>query len=143
MTAHDQLTARFSIGDLSKLTGVNIETIRYYEREQIMPAPARTAGGHRVYTGEQARRLQFVKRSRELGFTLAEVRGLLKLVDGGDYTCGEVQEIVLRHLEGVRRKLHDLRIMEGVLDAMAAECEGGDVPECPVVDALYRTQATG
>jgi len=64
MTAHDQLNAGLSIGELAKLTGVKIETIRYYERERIIPSPARTAGGHRVYTNGQARRLQFVKRSR-------------------------------------------------------------------------------
>ncbi len=127
----------FGIGMLSKLTGVNIETIRYYERDGILPQPPRTEGGHRVYADDHRRRLQFVKRARQLGFTLAEVRGLLSLADGGDYTCGEVHEITLKHLDEVRRKIGGLRVMKRVLDEMAALCEGGTVPDCPIIDALY------
>src|SRR3546814_12169114 len=85
----------YGIGDLSGRTGVNIETIRYYERIGIMPEPPRSAGRQRVYDSGHIKRLAFIRRSRELGFSLDEVRALLTLVEGGDYTCGEVHALTL------------------------------------------------
>lgn len=126
------------IGALSQATGVNIETIRYYERIGILPAPPRSRGGHRVYGLDHMKRLAFVRRSRELGFSLQEVRGLLDLVDGGEVTCDQVKAVTLGHLDEVRRRIADLRRMERVLRDMAATCAGGAVPECPIVDALFR-----
>jgi MerR family mercuric resistance operon transcriptional regulator len=126
----------YALGTLSKHTGVNIETIRYYERIGIMPKPPRTAGGQRIYDTSHLKRLAFIRRSRELGFSLDEIRALLRLVDGGDYTCGEVHEMTLAHIADIRRKIADLRRMERVLKDMAAKCDGGDVPECPILDAL-------
>ncbi len=67
-----------------------------------------------------------------------EVRGLLRLVDGGEYSCAEVKALTLDHVAEVRRKLADLRKVKRVLEAMASECAGGEVPECPIIDALYR-----
>ncbi len=128
----------FTIGALSKGTGCNIETIRYYERIGLLPEPPRSPGGHRLYGEDHLRRLTFIRRSRELGFTLDEVRGLLRLVDGGSYTCTEVKALTLDHAAELRRKVADLRRMKRVLEEMAAECEGGEVPECPIIDALYR-----
>ncbi len=128
----------FTIGALSKGTGCHIETIRYYERIGLMPKPPRSPGGHRLYEDDHLRRLTFIRRSRELGFTLEEVRGLLRLVDGGSYTCAEVKALTLDHAAELRRKVADLRRMKRVLEAMAAECEGGEVPECPIIDALFR-----
>jgi MerR family mercuric resistance operon transcriptional regulator len=125
-----------SIGRLAERTGVHLETIRYYERLGVMPEPPRTEGGHRVYSREHLRRLNFVRRSRELGFPLQDVRALLRLVDGGKYTCAQVRDLTDRQLMEVRRKIADLRRLERVLANMVAECEGGSVPDCPVVDAL-------
>ena len=122
-------------------TGCGIETIRYYERIGLLPAPPRSSGGHRLYGDAHLRRLTFVRRSRALGFTLAEVRELLGLVDGGAYTCADVRMITLDHLVEVRRKLADLKRLEAVLDDMAARCEGGRVPDCPVIDALFDATA--
>lgn len=126
----------YGIGTLSKHTGVNIETIRYYERIGIMPRPPRTAGGQRIYETSHLKRLAFIRRSRELGFSLDEIRALLRLVDGGQYTCGEVHEMAVVHIADIRRKIADLSRMERVLKDMAAKCDGGDVPDCPIVDAL-------
>ncbi len=123
---------------IAERTGVHIETVRYYERIGLLPAPPRSEGGHRIYDEDLLRRLNFIRRSRELGFTLDEVRGLLLLVDGGDYTCGEVEVLTIAHLGKVRRKLADLKRMEKVLREMIARCEGGEVPECPVIEALFR-----
>lgn len=129
-----------TIGALSKQTGVNIETIRFYERIGILPKPPRSVGGHRIYGHDQLMRLGFVRRSRELGFSLQEVRGLLQLVDGGHYTCAEVKAITLDHLADVRRKIADLRRLERTLAEVSGKCRGGKVPDCPVIEALFDPQ---
>ncbi|MHA1113723.1 MAG: MerR family transcriptional regulator [Alphaproteobacteria bacterium] len=125
-----------AIGALSKGTGVNIETIRYYERIGIMPNPPRTEGGQRVYGEAHMTRLAFIRRSRELGFSLDDIRRLLQLVDGGEFTCGEVKEMTVAHIADIRKKVADLRRMERVLKEMASKCDGGDVPDCPIIEAL-------
>jgi MerR family transcriptional regulator, mercuric resistance operon regulatory protein len=125
------------IGEISRQSGVNIETIRYYEKIGIMPAPARSAGGYRLYTPAHLKRLSFVRRGRELGFSLDELRGLLRLVDGHTYTCGEVRALTLEHVATVRRKIADLRRLERVMADMAAQCTGARVPKCPVIDTLF------
>ena len=122
-------------GELAQQSGCNIETVRFYERLGLLPAPPRTAGGHRDYAPEHLRRLTFIRRSRALGFTLDEVRSLLALV-GGDWTCAEVRAMTIEHLADVRRKIADLEKLERVLEDMTAQCEGGALPECPIVDAL-------
>jgi len=130
----------FTIGALSKRTGVNIETIRFYERVGILPRPPRSAGGHRIYGQDQLMRLGFVRRSRELVFSLDDVRGLLRLVDGGRYTCAEVKAITLDHLADIHRKIADLRRLEETLVKVAGRCRGGKVPDCPVIEALFDAQ---
>ena len=126
----------FPIGAVSQHTAVHIETIRYYEKIGVMPKPGRTAGGNRVYNIDLVRRLNFIKRSRELGFSLKEVRELLDLVDGGDFTCREIHAITARQADNVRAKIRHLRRLERVLKDMAAECSQGILPECPIVDVL-------
>src|SRR5262249_33206234 len=113
-----------TIGELSKRTAVNIETIRFYERVGILPKPQRSAGGHRVYDHDLLIRLRFVRRSRELGFSLDEVRSLRRLVEDGRYTCAEVKVITLDHLADVRRKIADLRRLERTLADVAGKCKG-------------------
>ena len=126
-----------TIGQLSGKTGVNIETIRYYERVRLLPAPPRTGGGHRLYSNEHLKRLMFIRRSRELGFSMEEIRNLLGRVDGG-CTCGQVKAVALDHLKTVRLKINDLRRMERTLADTAARCRGGSAPECPIVNVLSR-----
>jgi MerR family mercuric resistance operon transcriptional regulator len=133
MTASSGLT----IGALSAQSGVNIETIRYYEKIGVMPTPARSAGGYRIYGPEEVKRLHFVRRGRELGFSLDELQGLLRLVDGHRYTCAQVRTLTLDHLAEVRSKIKDLRRIERVMADMAAQCTRNRVPECPVIDALF------
>lgn len=124
-------------GSLSANTGVNRETIRYYEKIGLMPNPARSSGGHRVYDQSDLKRLSFIRRSRELGFTLQEIRELLELVVGGAYTCADIRDRTLVHLDDVGKKIGDLQRMQRTLKTMAAQCDGGLVPDCPIVDALY------
>jgi MerR family mercuric resistance operon transcriptional regulator len=106
-------------GELAQRSGCNIETVRFYERQGLLPAPPRTEGGHRDYAPEHLKRLIFIRRSRELGFTLGEIRGLLGLVDGSDWTCGEVRAMTLEHLADVRRKIADLERLARILEDMA------------------------
>jgi MerR family mercuric resistance operon transcriptional regulator len=126
-----------SIGILSKATGVNIETIRYYERIGVAPKPPRTEGGHRSYDDEHLKRLVFVRRARELGFTLDQVRTLLEMIDGSDESCEKVKSLTLDHLDDVERKIADLERLRGVLSDHAARCEGERAPACPLIDTLF------
>ncbi len=128
-------TGDFSIGEIAQRTGVHIETVRYYEKVGLLPPLPRTEGGHRLYSDEHLKRIIFIRRSRELGFTLDDIRNLLGLVEGG-YTCGEVQKAAVDHLRVIRRKITDLRRMERTLAKTAAHCEGGTAPSCPIIDVL-------
>lgn len=130
----DQLLTR---GALAAQSGCNIETIRYYEQIGLLPPPPRSQGGHRLYGQELIKRLTFVRRSRELGFSLEEVRELLRLVDGSKYTCAQVEALAHQHAQDIRRKIADLKKLKSVLEAMAARCTGGKIPDCPIIDALF------
>lgn len=124
-------------GELAVRIGCNIETIRYYEKIGLLPPPPRSEGGHRLYGQDLVKRLNFVRRGRDLGFTLEEIRDLLRVVDGGAYTCAQVEALALEHAREIRRKIADLKKLKGVLETMAAQCSGGEVPECPIIDALF------
>lgn len=123
-------------GELARRTGSNLETVRYYEKIGLLPKPPRNANDYRVYDESHVRRLRFVLRGRELGFSIEEVRGLLELVDGGNHTCGEVKARTERHLTDVRTKIADLRRIEAILTRTAGQCSGDAVPQCPILDAL-------
>jgi len=127
----------YAIGEMSRKTGVNIETIRYYERTNLLPKPDRTRGGNRQYNYEQLKRLKFVRRSRDLGFSIAKIKALLEMVDGVDLTCGEVHDMTIFHLSNVKTKIADLRQLEKTLKKIAAECSKGDLPDCPIIDTLF------
>jgi MerR family mercuric resistance operon transcriptional regulator len=125
-----------SIGQLSKLTGVNIETIRYYEKIRLLPPASRAANGRRVYGAVEHRILAFVRRSRELGFSLDEIRTLLRLGGPDKASCREVREIAAHHLADIRAKIDDLRRLESLLATTVSQCSGTTAPECPVLDIL-------
>ncbi len=130
------MTRGMTIGHLAKEAGVNLETVRYYERIGLMPEPDRTAGGHRSYTNAHARKLAFIRRARELGFGLEEIRALLALAEPGHTSCAEVQTIAGAHLESVRAKLRDLARLEQILADTVSQCSGEPSPMCPVLDML-------
>ena len=125
------------IGAAARRSGVNIETIRFYERRALLKAPPRTAGGHRVYDAEGVKRLNFVRRARELGFTLDQVRDLLALADEEETSCAQVAALANDQLKAVRGRLADLARMETVLAAMIDRCASGTVPDCPILEALF------
>ena len=125
-----------TIGKLSKLTGVNIETIRYYERTKVLPPPPRTDSGRRAYQLSDVRTLAFLRRARELGFSLDDIRTLLRLGGPEKASCREVLRIAAHHLDDIRAKLSDLRKLERLLAKTVAQCTGTTAPDCPVLDIL-------
>ena len=131
------MARQLGIGSLSKRTGCKVETVRFYEREGLMPSPPRTPGGHRLYDEAHLKRLTFIRRSRELGFTLDQVRGLLRIVDGDHVACSEVKGVTLEHLDDVKGKIADLRRLRKVLEDLAARCAGDETPDCPIIEALF------
>ena len=125
-----------SRGKLARRTGVNLETIRYFERIGMIPAPPRTEGGHRVYGEQHVRMLGFVRRARELGFAPEEVRGILNLGGPGKAGCNQVRAIAEHHLERVRAKMADLAQLESLLASTIKHCSGGSAPDCAIIDML-------
>jgi len=126
-----------TIGELSRRTGCKVETVRYYERVGLMPPAPRSAGRYRLYRDDDVRRLAFVRRARELGFTLDAVRMLLTLArDQHGGPCAEAREVAAAHLADVRAKIADLRAMERVLGDAVARCAAGGDAGCPVIDTL-------
>lgn len=123
---------------LANRTGCNLETIRYYEKVGLLPAPPRATNGYRVYPPDLVERLQFILRARDLGFAMDEIRSLLSLTDAGTQTCAEVMERTEQHLVDVSSRIEDLRRIELILKDSLKNCSGGAVPECPILDALNR-----
>ena len=128
----------FAIGELSRRTGCNVETIRYYERIGLLPR-ARRAGRYRNYDPTDAGRLAFIRRARELGFTLDEVRTLLALAAADPDSCHEARDLAMGHLADVRARIADLRRMERTLADHIRACDAGDNVACPLIESLRET----
>jgi len=126
------------IGEFSRRTGCAIETVRFYEKIGVLPQPQRH-GRYRHYVAGDVRRLIFVRRARELGFTLDEVRALLRLAASGHDACAEVRTLAAKHLTEVRAKITDLHSMERALAKAVRECDSGEQASCPLIEALSHT----
>src|SRR5712691_8908697 len=126
-----------AIGALSERTGCKVETIRFYEREGLLPTPTRSPGGYRLYIKDHLKRLTFIRRARALGFSIDEVRKLLTLADERKRPCAEVRVVAGARLEDVRAKIADLRAMERVLRETVARCADGRRADCPLIEARY------
>ncbi|MCI1270096.1 MAG: helix-turn-helix domain-containing protein [Sphingobium sp.] len=124
------------IGELSKATGTNVETIRYYERIGLLPAPLRTAANYRSYGEAHRTRLAFVRHSRELGFTIDEIRSLLDLSDNPGRECSEADRIATSHLVQVEAKIAQLEKLRDELGRIVGRCRGGVAADCRVIEAL-------
>jgi len=123
------------IGNVSKISGVNIETIRYYERIGIIPAPQRSAAGRRLFSTTDIGLLRFVKRCRDLGFSITNIRNLMRVANKPDTCCTDVQELSQHHLTEIRRKITDLQNLEKALTELSAHCSTGNT-DCPMLDRL-------
>jgi len=126
----------FYIGTVAEMTGVKIETIRYYEKAGVIHSPARGQNGYRLYSMAHVERLEFVKRCRELGFSLENTLSLLNLADSKERTCKQVSTIAEERLNDVRAKIVDLRRMEKVLAKFVDSCPRNANSECPIISAL-------
>jgi DNA-binding transcriptional MerR regulator len=125
-----------TIGDLAKATGTKVETIRYYERIGLLPAPDRTSGNYRAYGKSDLGRLSFILRARALGFGLQQVRELLGLSDQKQRSCEAVDVIARDHLADLDRKLADLKALRRELDSIIRQCGCGTIAECRLIEAL-------
>lgn len=124
------------IGDLARATGVNIETIRYYERIGVLPRPDRRENGRRSYVEADAHRLGFVRHARDLGFDLAAVRTLLALQERPEASCEDASRIAEAQLKAVENRIALLLNLKAELARMVSECQKGIVAECRVIEAL-------
>lgn len=124
------------IGDLARATDTKVETIRFYEAQGLIPAPSRTAGNYREYEQSHLNRLSFIRKSRDLGFTLDQVRALLKLSDDRNAPCAEVDAITASHVAEIDRKLGDLQALRAELVRKLDSCTGSIIGECRIIEAL-------
>lgn len=129
-------TRGITAGRLAKAASINLETIRYYENIGLMPVPQRTQSGHRTYDDADVRRLAFIRRGRELGFSIEDVRALLALSNPQEASCAAVKDIAVTHLTQVRQKLADLTRLEIILATLIARCTSEPLAPCPVLDML-------
>jgi Cu(I)-responsive transcriptional regulator len=130
---------KLTIGTMAEATGTKVETIRWYEKVGLIAAPARTGGNYRAYAPEDLARLSFIRRARDLGFSLDQVRALLDLAAQRESDCGTVDVIATEHLAEVDRKLADLAALRRELARLIATCGGGVVADCRILEALAPT----
>ena len=129
--------ALHTIGQVASLSGVGVETVRFYERKGLIPQPPRPESGFRRYTEDAVIRIRFIQRSKSLGFSLKEIKELLSLRVDSASSCGEVKKRAKEKIADVERKIHTLREMKLALDKLTAACRGrGPIGECPILKAL-------
>ena len=130
---------QFTIGQLAQQAKCKVETVHYYEKSGLMPEPPRTEGGHRLYALPDVKRLNFIRRSRELGFSIEQIKNLLKFIDEPNHYCGEVKAMAMIQAREVQQKIDDLKRLQVALNEMIIQCtgEGFSVDDCPIIDALY------
>lgn len=126
----------FSIGELARGTGSNVETIRYYEKIGLMPEAERSAGNQRRYAARHRERLRFIRHARELGFTIDNIRELLDLSDQEQRDCDAVDALARRHRDAVEERIRALTVLRDELDRMILGCAGGDVAHCRIIQVL-------
>ena len=124
-----------TIGVLARDSGVNLETIRFYERSGLLPAPQRSAAGYRHYQQMDVRRLRFIRRGRELGFSLEEIRSLLDLAAHPESPCASADQMVREHLDAIETRIRDLQNMRAELSKLAG-CHSGHAEHCRLLEAL-------
>jgi len=127
----------FTIGRASEQSGVNIETIRYYEREGIVPKPGRSAGGRRLYSPDEIAKLRFVRRCRDLGFPISIIQTFLSLTEQDDRSCGEVKTLAENHLDEINAKIENLKRLREALLSLSSNCDDGTAA-CPMLDSLMK-----
>lgn len=133
-------TSVLTIGHLAKQTGTKVETIRFYEKNGLLPEPSRTGGNYRAYDQDHLNRLSFIRRARDLGFSLDQIRALLKLADDRGQSCAAVDAIATEHREEVEKKIRDLTALQVELNRMIDQCGCGVVADCRIIETLSPRQ---
>lgn len=129
--------AAHTIGEVARRVGIGVETVRFYEREGLVAPPPRSASGYRLYPDEAVDRLRFIRRAKELGFTLEEIRGLLDLRVRPGAACDDAREIAVARLADLEARIADLRRLAEVLRRLITACDADrDSPDCPILDAI-------
>ena len=129
-----------TIGQLAKETGINIETIRYYERRGLIPESPRRESGYREFTPQYIERISFIKRAQTLGFTLREISGLLALADG-KFTCKDIRKVAEDKVKEIENRIHDLKKIKKVLNNLVKECTNNRrLSYCPIIESLTRNK---
>jgi len=136
------MRAHLTIGQLARQTGTKAETIRYYEKIGLLPPPLRSEGNYRHYCARDQRRLSFVRRARELGFPIEQIRQLVAFDDQCDRECSTVDDVVRAHTADIAQRIRDLKALQSELERMVNSCPGGRVADCRVLEAL-QWQANG
>jgi Cu(I)-responsive transcriptional regulator len=129
------------IGEVSRITGIKVETVRYYERIGLLPKPARTDGNYRSYDPGNVDRLRFIRQARGLGLDIADIRSLLNLSEHPERDCGEIDQITTSHLASVEGKIRQLELLRQELVRMLKQCRGGQVADCRILLALNEQPA--
>lgn len=129
----------YTTGQLANKTSCKVETVLYYEKAGLMPQPPRSGGGHRAYDLTHVKRLNFIRRSRELGFSIKQIKDLLKFIDEPNHYCGEIKAMATLHTIEIQKKIDDLEQLKTALDLMVNQCKGGQtsMKNCPIIDSLY------
>ena len=130
------MSGQLTIGKLAGATGTKVETIRYYEQIGLLPAPARSASNYRTYDAGHLRRLSFIRRARDLGFSIDQVRELMGLADRRDQSCMAVDVIANQHRDAITRKIADLTALAAELDTLIDSCSRNTVADCRIIEAL-------
>jgi MerR family copper efflux transcriptional regulator len=136
MTELDMTESRFNIGEASARSGVSAKMIRHYESLSLLPKVGRTASGYRQYGSREVHTLRFVRRARELGFSMVEIAALLKLWQNRRRASADVKRIALSHVADLDRRMSEMAAMKRTLESLAACCHGDDRPDCPILDEL-------
>lgn len=134
-------TGFLTIGHLARETSTKVETIRFYEKAGLLPTPARTSGNYRAYDAKHLNRLSFIRRARDLGFSIEQIRALLGLADDKGQSCEAIDAIAREHLEAVDHKIRDLEALRRELDRMIGQCRHGTVADCRIIETLSPSSA--
>lgn len=126
----------FNIGELARAAATPAPTVRYYEKIGLLQSPARTASNYRTYGSGDLDRLIFVRRARDIGFSIEQIRNLLDLSDQREHDCGTVDCLAREHLDAIEQKIADLTALKVQLSGLLSSCGGGKVADCRIIDAL-------
>ena len=136
MTELDMTAGSFNIGEAATRSGVSAKMIRHYESLSLLPKVGRTASGYRQYGPREVHTLRFVRRARELGFSMVEIAALLKLWQNRRRASADVKRIALSHVADLERRMNEMAAMKRTLESLASCCHGDDRPDCPILDEL-------